>query len=57
MHARPVSRDLDEQTELGDVYLEGLMDKQEHITVMKNDQSDIERFVLSVSRAAKQGAI
>ena len=39
------------------VYLEGLMEKQEHITVMKNDQSDIERFVLSVSRAAKQGAI
>jgi threonine synthase len=39
------------------VYLDGLMTKQEHITVMKNDQIDIERFVLSVSRAAKQGAI
>jgi threonine synthase len=39
------------------VYLAGLMEKHEHITVMKNDQSDIERFVLSVSRAAKQGAI
>jgi threonine synthase len=38
-------------------YLAGLMEKHEHITVMKNDQSDIERFVLSVSRAAKQGAI
>ena len=38
-------------------YLEGLMSKPEHIKVMKNDQSDIERFVLSVSRAAKQGAI
>jgi threonine synthase len=38
-------------------WLEGLMSKQEHITVMKNDQSEIERFVLSVSRAAKQGAI
>jgi threonine synthase len=38
------------------VYLEGLMTKPEHITVMKNDQSDIERFVLSISRAAKQGA-
>jgi threonine synthase len=37
------------------VYLEGLMSKPEHIKVMKNDQSDIERFVLSVSRAAKQG--
>ncbi|MET0220476.1 MAG: threonine synthase [Tardiphaga sp.] len=37
------------------VYLEGLMTKPEHITVMKNDQSDIERFVLSISRAAKQG--
>jgi threonine synthase len=39
------------------VYLAGLMERREHITVMKNDQSDIERFVLSVSRAAKQGAI
>jgi threonine synthase len=39
------------------VYLEGLMEKPEHIKVMNNDQSDIERFVLSVSRAAKQGAI
>ncbi|MDB5655152.1 MAG: threonine synthase, partial [Tardiphaga sp.] len=39
------------------VYLDGLMERPEHITVMKNDQSDIERFVLSVSRAAKQGAI
>ena len=28
MHARPVSRDLDEQTELGDVYLDGLMRAQ-----------------------------
>ncbi|MET0969156.1 MAG: threonine synthase [Tardiphaga sp.] len=37
------------------VYLEGLMTRPEHITVMKNDQSDIERFVLSISRAAKQG--
>ena len=37
------------------VYLEGLMTKPEHIKVMKNDQSDIEQFVLSVSRAAKQG--
>ncbi|SFL34708.1 threonine synthase [Bradyrhizobium sp. NFR13] len=37
------------------VYLEGLMTKPEHIKVMKNHQSDIEQFVLSVSRAAKQG--
>ncbi|HEY0220142.1 MAG TPA: threonine synthase [Afipia sp.] len=36
-------------------WLDGLMTKQEHIKVMKNDQSEIERFVLSVSRAAKQG--
>jgi hypothetical protein len=28
MHARPVSRDLEEQTELGDVYLDGLMRAQ-----------------------------
>ena len=39
------------------VYLEGLMTKPEHIKVMKNDQSDIEQFVLSVSRAAKQGVV
>jgi threonine synthase len=38
-------------------YLEGLMSKTEQIKVMKNDQIEIERFVLSVSRAAKQGAI
>jgi threonine synthase len=38
-------------------YLEGLMSKTEQIKVMKNDQVEIERFVLSVSRAAKQGAI
>lgn len=35
------------------VWLDGLMDRPEHITVMKNDQMQIERFVLSVSRAAK----
>jgi threonine synthase len=39
------------------MYLEGLMTKPEHITVMKNDQTDIERFVLSISRAAKQGTL
>ncbi|RTL52575.1 MAG: threonine synthase [Bradyrhizobiaceae bacterium] len=37
------------------VWLDGLMTKQEHIKVVNNDQSEIERFVLSVSRAAKQG--
>jgi threonine synthase len=36
-------------------WLEGLMTKAEQVTVMKNDQVEIERFVLSVSRAAKQG--
>src|SRR6478735_12579359 len=33
MHARPVSRDLDEQTELGDVYLDGLMRAQLRLCV------------------------
>jgi threonine synthase len=36
-------------------WLDGLMVKSEHITVMKNDSAEVERFVLSVSRAAKQG--
>src|SRR5947209_14387449 len=36
-------------------WLEGLMTKAEHMKVMKNDQAEVERFVLSVSRAAKQG--
>jgi threonine synthase len=31
------------------------MTKPEHIKVMKNDQLEVERFVRSVSRAAKQG--
>ena len=33
MHARPVSRDLDEQTELGDVYLDGLIRAQLRLSV------------------------
>jgi hypothetical protein len=33
MHARPISRDLDEQTELGDVYLDGLMRAQLRLSV------------------------
>ncbi len=36
-------------------WLDGLMTKSEHMKVMKNDQTEVERFVLSVSRAAKQG--
>jgi threonine synthase len=36
-------------------WLEGLMTRPEHIKVMKNDQAEVERFVKSVSRAAKQG--
>jgi threonine synthase len=36
-------------------WLEGLMTRPEHINVMKNDQVEVERFVASVSRAAKQG--
>jgi threonine synthase len=36
-------------------WLDGLMTREEHVTVMKNDQAAIEKFVLSVSRAAKQG--
>jgi threonine synthase len=34
-------------------WLEGLMTKSEHMKVMKNDQTEVERFVLSVT--AKQG--
>ncbi|KRQ14527.1 threonine synthase [Bradyrhizobium manausense] len=36
-------------------WLDGLMTKSEQMKVMKNDQAEVERFVLSVSRAAKQG--
>ena len=36
-------------------WLDGLMTKSEHMKVMKNDQAELEQFVLSVSRAAKQG--
>src|SRR3954447_12533363 len=36
-------------------WLEGLMTRSEHMKVMNNDQAEVERFVLSVSRAAKQG--
>src|SRR2546423_375930 len=36
-------------------WLDGLMTKSEHMKVMKNDQAEVERFVRSVSSAAKQG--
>jgi threonine synthase len=36
-------------------WLDGLMTKSEHMKVMKNDQAEVEQFVLTVSRAAKQG--
>ena len=36
-------------------WLDGLMTRPEQVRIMKNDQSEVERFVASVSRAAKQG--
>ena len=36
-------------------WLDGLLTKSEHITVMKNDSTEVEKFVRKVSRAAKQG--
>ena len=36
-------------------WLEELTTRPEHIKVMNNDQVEVERFVRSVSRAAKQG--
>ena len=39
----------------GDAWLDGLMTRPEQIKVMKNDSTEVERFVQSVSRAAKQG--
>jgi threonine synthase len=36
-------------------WLDGLMSKPEQVRIMRNDQAEIERFVRSVSRAAKQG--
>jgi threonine synthase len=36
-------------------WLDGLMTRYEQVKIMKNDQSEVERFVLSVSRAAKEG--
>jgi threonine synthase len=37
------------------VWLEGLMTKREEVRTMRNDQAEVEKFILSVSRAAKQG--
>jgi threonine synthase len=36
-------------------WLDGLMSKPEQVKIVKNDQIEVERFVKSVSRAAKQG--
>jgi len=36
-------------------WLDGLMTRPERIETMNNDQAEVERFVLSVSRAAKSG--
>jgi len=38
-------------------WLDGLMSKPEQMQVMKNDQGEVERFVRSASRAAKQGVL
>jgi threonine synthase len=38
-------------------WLDGLMSRPERVKVTRNDQVEVERFVLSVSRAAKQGAV
>jgi threonine synthase len=36
-------------------WLDGLMTRPEQVKVIKNDQAEVEKFVLQVSRAAKQG--
>jgi threonine synthase len=36
-------------------WLDGLMTRPEQVKIIRNDQAEVERFVLSVSRAAKQG--
>ena len=36
-------------------WLDGLMTKHEQVKIMRTDQVEVEKFVLSVSRAAKQG--
>ena len=37
------------------VWLDGLMMKREEARIMRNDQAEVEKFILSVARAAKQG--
>jgi threonine synthase len=36
-------------------WLDGLMTRPEQIEIMKSDQSEVERFIVSVNRAAKHG--
>jgi threonine synthase len=36
-------------------WLDGLMTRDEQVRIINNDQAEVERFVLSVSRAVKQG--
>lgn len=36
-------------------WLDGLMTRPEQVKIIRNDQVEVEKFVLSVSRAAKQG--
>src|SRR3954464_8483845 len=36
-------------------WLDGLLTKREEARIMRNDQAEVEKFILSVSRAAKQG--
>jgi threonine synthase len=36
-------------------WLDGLMSRREEVRIMRNDQAEVEKFILSVSRAAKQG--
>jgi threonine synthase len=38
-------------------WLDGLMTRPERVRIVSNDQAEVEKFVLSVSRAAKQGVV
>jgi threonine synthase len=37
-------------------WLSGLNERREHVTVLPDDQKEIEAFVLAASRAAREGA-
>jgi threonine synthase len=37
-------------------WLSGLNERREHVTVLPPDATEIERFVLAASRAAREGA-